>query len=183
MYSFTKPWPKYSGWKPEYPCTHCLECDSAREEEHCVGCEASVVVFWQRKWGIWADINSPIKNRRTQTNKVAANWRGKEEGGGGDTVQKWNVFMFSCPTNGSYFPPLCIIWDDIAHDTVGAVKRTFDERFPWWAVCAVTPSDFLQQPRHGLCLYRDEWQHTCDEIFEVGFNSYMRLLLVFYKIS
>lgn len=71
-----------------------------------------------------ADIKSPIKNRRTQTNKVAANWRGKEGGGGGggqggDTVQKWNVFMFSCPTNGSYFPPLSIIWADIAHDTVG----------------------------------------------------------------
>lgn len=70
------------------------------------------------------DINSPIKNRRTQTNKVAANWRGKE-GGGGDTVQKWNVFMFSCSTNGSYFPPLGSIWADIAHDTVGAVKHTF----------------------------------------------------------
>lgn len=59
---------------------------------------------------------------------------GKEEGGGegggerGDTVQKWNVFMFSCPTNGSYFPPLSSIWADIAHDTVGAVKHTFSER-------------------------------------------------------
>lgn len=64
---------------------------------------------------------------------MAANWRGEEEGGGGggeggDTVQKWNVFMFSCPTNGSYFPLLSSIWADIAHDTVRAVKCTFSER-------------------------------------------------------
>lgn len=55
----------------------------------------------------------------------------EEEGGGrggGDTVQKWNVFMFSCPTNGSYFPLLRSTWTDIARDTVWAVKQTFAER-------------------------------------------------------
>lgn len=88
-----------------------------------LGHEVSVVVFWQRKLGIWADINSPIKSRRTQTNKVAVNGRGeKKEEEEGDLLYRSR--MFSCPTNGSYFPPLCSIWLDITHDLVGAVKRT-----------------------------------------------------------
>lgn len=93
--------------------------------------------------------------KQTYTNKQSGSkLEGEEEGGGGrgggDTVQKWNVFMFSCPTNGSYFPPLSSIWADIAHDTVAAVKRAFSKRSLDGQFFL-----FLQQTRHGLCLYRD----------------------------
>lgn len=54
-----------------------------------------------------------IKNRRTQTNKVAANWKG------GVGEQKWNVFLFSCSTNGSYFHLLSSRRADIARDMAG----------------------------------------------------------------
>lgn len=70
--------------------------------------------------------------KQTYANKQSGSKLEGERGGGaeegGDTVQKWNVFMFSCSTNGSYFPPLSSIWADIAHDTGRAIKRTFSER-------------------------------------------------------
>lgn len=69
--------------------------------------------------------------KQTYTNKQSGSEPegGTEEGSRRqeDSIQKWNVFMFPCPTNGSYFPLLCSIWADIAHDTLGAVKRTFGE--------------------------------------------------------
>ena len=66
--------------------------------------------------------------------------------------------MFSCSTNGSYFPPLGSIWADIAHDTVGAVKRTFGELSLVGQLVLLHPVIFLQQPRLGLCLYGDGCQ-------------------------
>ncbi len=156
-------------WKLGYPCT-CIvvKHDFVKEEVHSLGCEASVVVLWQRKWGIWADINSPIKNRRTQTNKVAANWRG-EGGGGGDTVQKWNVLMFSCSTNRSYVPPQSTTWADIARDSVWAVKHTFSERSLDGQFVLLHPVIFYSS-RDMVCVFTGMDGNGFDVIFKGKLN-------------
>lgn len=188
-----KAWPKYSGREP-WISLHILFRGRLGEERNSTKLVARLPLTFS---GRGNEAYGPTSTTPSKTD-VHKQTKWQQTGGGGeggwrrmksrrrrrrDTVQKWNVFMFSCPTNGSYFPPLCSIWADITHDTVGAIKQTFDERFPWWAVCAVTPCDFLQQSRHGLCLYRDGWQQLVMRSFEVEPDSYMRLLLLFYKIQ
>lgn len=69
------------------------------------------------------------------------------------------MFMFSCLPNGSYFPPLRTVHGLILPMTCWSHKTDLHwGTFPWWAVYAVTPCDFLQHSRHGLGLYRDGWQ-------------------------
>ena len=96
----------------------------------------------------------PIKSRRTQTNKVAANWWWWWWGG---PLQKRNVFLFSCSTNGSYFHPLSSIRADIARDIVGAVKHTLSEHAldGFTLLCVVNlqaSSRSLRLHRGPLCL-------------------------------
>lgn len=76
-----------------------------------LGHEVSVVVFWQRKLGIWADINSPIKSRRTQTNKVAVNGRGeKKEEEEGDLLYRSRMFSCSHAPRTGAISPRCAVY-------------------------------------------------------------------------
>lgn len=80
--------------------------------------------------------------------------------------------MFSCPTNGSYFPPLCSIWFDIAHDSVRAVKRT-------GSLCCYTLWFFTAVETWSVSL--QGWMATaCDQTFGLVYDA---LLGPFWNIS
>lgn len=95
-----------------------------------------------------------IKNRRTQTNKVAANWRGKEGG------RRWilhrsgmlSLNLVLLLYKRQLFPPAeqCKGWYCPWHGL--GYKAHLEWTFPWWGVGAVTHCDFffLQELCHGL---------------------------------
>lgn len=114
-----------------------------------------------------------IKNRRTQTNKVAANWRGKEGGGErGRYCTKVECFLVLLLHKRELFPPAeQYIRADIAHDMVGAVKRTLSERS--------LDGQFVLL--HTVIFYRSRAM-VCVFTGMDG-SSYRGLFLVFYKIS
>lgn len=83
-----------------------------------------------------------IKNRRTQTNKVAANWRG-EEGGGGECCTEVECFLVLLLLKRQLFPPAeqCKGWYCPWHGL--GCKAHLEWTFPWWVVGAVTHYDFF----------------------------------------
>lgn len=91
--------------------------------------------------------------------------------------------MFSCPTNRSYFPPLSIIWADIAHDTVGAVKCTFSERSLDGQLVLLHPVIFFTAAETRSASLQGWMTTACDGIFEVGFDSYAGLLYIIYLVT
>lgn len=71
-------------------------------------CSGSLCQSVEHRTGCWGPTPT------AQTNKVAAYRRGEDIEG--DTAERWNVFLFLCLANGSYFHPLSCTRADIAPD-------------------------------------------------------------------
>lgn len=105
---FMKPWPRRSICKRENldSLAHIVWHDFVNKREHCVGCGLPLQSFGKEMKHMGRH-QQPIKNRRTQTNKVAANCRGKEGGGGERGMHSTGVecFLVLMLHKQELFPP------------------------------------------------------------------------------